>query len=244
MLTSLASSIAPVALHRDGKGFVRLRVGFDPARPVALGRGRQALITLWLAGVLADGVKQTPIWKAIAVAAPGSSDSVGAGGAFDPRDFSLDTAEIVFTWAAFALFFWAFTVLAAALSQRRATPLAAVVAPSLIPIALAYLLAHNLTQLLVVTPLAWSASGVSEAAMRFQIQDNIRHVMPAVIFFVQVTAIVVGHVVAVLMAHARLRQVEQDPSIAIRADLGWLMAMLVYTATSLWVIAQPIANTD
>jgi hypothetical protein len=44
------------------------------------------------------------------------------------------------------------------------------------------------------------------------------------------------------MAHARLRDNEPDGSLAVRADLGWLSAMLIYTATSLWVLAQPITN--
>ncbi|MFN2463075.1 MAG: hypothetical protein ABR573_04125 [Candidatus Dormibacteria bacterium] len=243
VLTTLASTIAPAALYRDGTGYVRLRVGFAPDRPVAAARGQQALITLWLAGVLADGVKQTPIWKAISAAAP-SSDSVSVSRGFDPRDFTLDTSEILFTWLAFALFFWAFTWLAATASRKSPRELASVVSPSLIPIALAYLLAHNLTQLLIVTPIMWTASSADATAMRFQVEENIRHVTPAVIFLVQVTAIVIGHVVAVVMAHARLRAVEKNPGSAIRADLGWLAAMLIYTATSLWVIAQPIANAD
>jgi len=44
------------------------------------------------------------------------------------------------------------------------------------------------------------------------------------------------------MAHARLRESEPVGNLAIRADLGWLSAMLIYTATSLWVLAQPITN--
>ena len=243
VLTTLASSIAPMSIYRDGKGFVRLRIGFNPARPIAPARGREALITLWLAGVLADGVKQTPVWKAVAQATASYTDNVAAPGTFDAGAVALDTAEILFTWLAFGAFFWAFTSLASALSGRHARDLAPVVAPSLIAIALAYLLAHNLTQLLIVTPLLWTGSNATTTEIQFLIQDNIRHVTPEVVFFVQVGAIVMGHVVAVLMANARLRALEPNPSVAIRADLGWLAAMLVYTATSLWVIAQPITNS-
>ena len=39
-----------------------------------------------------------------------------------------------------------------------------------------------------------------------------------------------------------MRVVQRDRRLAIRADLGWLSAMLIYTATSLWVLAQPITN--
>jgi hypothetical protein len=118
-----------------------------------------------------------------------------------------------------------------------------VVAPSLIPIALAYLLAHNLTQILVIGPLLFSASGTDVAIAAFQLQRNAQGLNPGLIFLVQVGAIVLGHVIAVAMAHARLRDTEPDGSLAIRADFGWLSAMLIYTATSLWVLAQPITNT-
>jgi hypothetical protein len=243
VLTTLASSIAPLSIGRDGKGFVRARLGFDPAMPIARATGREALITLWLAGVLADGVRQTPIWKVVSSAASSYTDSISQpNAAIDPGDLVLDSSEILFTWLAFAVFFWAFTLVAARLSRRSPRDLAHVVSPSLVPIALAYLLAHNLTQLLIVTPLMWTASSASLTTASFIIQDNIRHVAPSVVFYLQVTAIVLGHVVAVVMAHARLRQVEARAELAIRGDLGWLAAMLVYTATSLWVLAQPITN--
>ncbi|MHB8508510.1 MAG: hypothetical protein ACYDGR_07655 [Candidatus Dormibacteria bacterium] len=241
-LTSLASSIAPATLVRGDEGVVRLRMGFRPARALPEGPGRQALITLWLAGVLADGVRVTPIWKAVTASTQQFSDSVGQAGTVDLGSLIFDTAEIVFTWLAFSIFFWVFTYLAATLSRRDPRQLAPVVAPSLIPIALAYLLAHNLTQLVIVSPLIWTAGDASLTTVAFQIQDNIRGVNPAAIFFIQVGAIVAGHVVAVVMAHARLSKVEKNPAMAIRADLGWLAAMLLYTATSLWVLAQPITN--
>lgn len=241
-ITSMASTIAPVAVVRD-RGHVRLRIGFRAARRLPDGPGREALITLWLAGVLADGVRTTPIWRAVTDATQGFSDAMGAAGDINLGDLALDTVEIVFTWAAFLLFFIAFSYLAATLSRRLPREVARAVAPSLVPIALAYLLAHNLSQLLIVAPLAWAARDADTATAAVLIQQNIASVQPALVFGVQVAAIVLGHVVAVIMAHARINRLEPDPSLAIRADLGWLTAMLVYTATSLWVLAQPITNS-
>ena len=240
-LTTLAGTIAPVALRRDSEGFIRLQVGFRANRRVLSARGREALITLWLAGVLADGVRNTPIWSAVTDATHGLTDSLGQAGDINLGDVTLDTAEIVCTWIAFAAFFWLFTYVAAALSGRDPRKLAAVVSPSLIPIALAYLLAHNLTQLLIVAPLIFS-SPTDVGAAAEQIQRNVADVQPALVFAVQVAAIVLGHVLAVVIAHAGLAGVEKDRRRRFRADLGWLAAMLIYTATSLWVLAQPIAN--
>ncbi|MFN2465964.1 MAG: hypothetical protein ABR598_06835 [Candidatus Dormibacteria bacterium] len=239
-MTTLASTVAAVAMHRDERGFVRLRTGFHPARFLPEGRGREALITLWLAGVLADGVRVTPIWTFV-TDHTGFLNSLPQAGDVALGDLLLDTTEIFFTWLAFAIFFMVFTRLAAALSHRDPRQLATVVAPSLIPIALAYLLAHNLTQLIVLGPLVFTPHDA--AAAQRAVTLNTRSVTPSVVFWVQVLAIVAGHVLAVIMAHARLARVEKNPGLAIRADLGWLTAMVLYTSTSLWVLAQPITNS-
>jgi hypothetical protein len=71
------------------------------------------------------------------------------------------------------------------------------------------------------------------------------------VWWVQVVAIVLGHVIAVVMAHARISHdteggadsTMRSRDLALRADLGWLSAMLIYTATSLWILAQPITAT-
>ena len=238
-MTTLASTVAGVAMHRDEKGFVRLRLGFRPARFLPERPGREALITIWLAGVLADGVRVTPIWTFV-LDHTTAMTNFGSLGAVDLGDLTRDTAEILFTWLAFGIFFWAFTRLAAYLCQRDPKELARVVSPSLIPIALAYLFAHNLTQLIVVGPLVFSPANATLAS--FAINQNTHLITPSVVFWVQVTAIVLGHVMAVVMAHARLSRVEKNGAIAIRGDLGWLAAMVLYTGTSLWVLAQPITT--
>jgi hypothetical protein len=129
-ITALASTISPIAITRDEDGFVRLKLGFRPARFLPEGRGREALITLWLAGVLADGVRVTPIWRAVTSATQDFSASIGQVGTTDLGALLLDTTEIVATWIAFAAFFWTFAYLAARLVRRPLGEIAKVVAPS------------------------------------------------------------------------------------------------------------------
>src|ERR1700730_18543402 len=107
-ITALASTVAPLAIARDKDGFTRLHVGFRPSRFLPFGHGREALITLWLAGVLADGVRVTPIWRAVTSATQDFSSSIGQVGAINLGDLLLDTSEIAATWIAFGAFFWAF----------------------------------------------------------------------------------------------------------------------------------------
>jgi len=284
-MTALASTIALCALKRDASGRVHLIVGFNPARFLPAATGREALITLWLAGVLADGVRATPIWRVLILprVAP-SFESMGVVAGINSGPAAEITLEIVFTWIAFGLFFWVFVALATQLAryaaEKRGSPVslssrqvAAIVSPSLIPIALAYLFAHNLTQILVVGPLIISARNAPAAALGPLTFQEISHISPGLVWWTQVSAIVVGHVLAVVMAHARLNQAlpsaQAEPATAAAtrrgrqpryasvgalaarptrrlhdsaflADLGWLSAMVIYTATSLWILAQPI----
>jgi hypothetical protein len=156
--------------------------------------------------------------------------------------------------------------------RERIKKVATIVSPSLIPIAVAYLLAHNLTQLLVIGPLIVTARDAEVAQLGSLVQQQIHRLNPSWVWWVQVSAIVLGHVVAVVMAHARLAhglepssspspaagsrrspvpRVARAPEVrdgmggearaaVLLADLGWLSAMLIYTATSLWILAMPI----
>lgn len=282
-ITSLASTLAPCGMRRDSQGVVRFLVGFNPARFLPSGPGRQALITLWLAGVLADGVRATPIWRVLILPhTQAAFEQMGSLAGVDLGSASEITLEIVSTWIAFAVFFWVFVLVASVLSASTDTPLdraslhraAVIVSPSLIPIALAYLFAHNLTQILAIGPLIVTARDAPVSQLGLLVSQQVRHISPGTVWWLQVGAIVLGHVLAVTMAHARLTQamrpgaeIEVAPAAtrarrsrpaaaapaaeialpqrriydrAFRADLGWLSAMLIYTATSLWILAQPI----
>jgi len=54
--------------------------------------------------------------------------------------------------------------------------------------------------------------------------------------------IVLGHIVSVYTAHViSLRRI-LDRSLALRGQYPMLVLMVCYTATSLWIIAQPIVT--
>ena len=54
--------------------------------------------------------------------------------------------------------------------------------------------------------------------------------------------IVAVHVIAVFLANRRLRTHAPDPATARRAEYPWLVAMVAYTAFSLFLIAQPLTQ--
>jgi hypothetical protein len=55
-------------------------------------------------------------------------------------------------------------------------------------------------------------------------------------------AIVVGHVIAVYISHVTSLRGGPQHADALRGQLPIVLLMVAYTATSLWIIAQPIAG--
>ena len=56
-------------------------------------------------------------------------------------------------------------------------------------------------------------------------------------------AIVAVHIVAVVLAHRSLARVSATERTARRAEYPWIVAMVAYTALSLWLLAQPLAES-
>lgn len=118
---------------------------------------------------------------------------------------------------------------------------------TLVPIALAYHLAHYLTYLLVqsqlVVPLAsdpfglgWDLFGTADAGI------DINVLGARFAWFTAVVAIVVGHIVAVYLAHVVAMRRFTGRGAALRSQLPMMVLMVAYTVISLWILAQPIVE--
>ena len=69
------------------------------------------------------------------------------------------------------------------------------------------------------------------------------NVLPArVNWYVSLVVIVAVHVVAVVLAHRYLVRSAPDEASARRSEYPWLVAMVLYTAFSLVLIALPLAS--
>jgi hypothetical protein len=116
---------------------------------------------------------------------------------------------------------------------------------TLVPIAVAYHLSHYFSLLLTagqfVIPLAsdpfgwgWNLFGTA----RYKV--NLAIVSPYVFWYSAVTMIVLGHVIAVYLAHmAALRLFGRH---ALVGEVPMLLLMVAYTTLSLWILAQPIVG--
>ena len=119
---------------------------------------------------------------------------------------------------------------------------------TLVPIAVAYHLAHYLSFLLMaiqyLIPLASDPLGLG-----WDLFDTARYIIKIgvvdarTVWYVSVTAIVIGHIAAVCLAHAMALRVFKDNQAALRSQYPMLALMVAYTMVSLWIIAQPIVNS-
>ncbi len=215
-------------------------------RPFAVGLALQqrvsvataAFVVLALATVSFDGFQDTETWANLRanMLSFATSDVV-------------DTVALALAPALFAVVYLAFAWAIKTLSREEAGALevASVYVFSLVPIALAYNLAHFITLLLIqgqlIVPLAsdpfgfgWNIFGTADYRL------NLNIIGAKAVWFISLIAIVLGHVISVYLAHVISQRRSSSAADALRGQIPMLALMIIYTATSLWIIAQPIVG--
>jgi len=131
-------------------------------------------------------------------------------------------------------------------TTQRTFDLACRFAFSLIPIAIAYNMAHYLSllynQLLTYNKFlfdpfdqGWNLFGLAHPNVPFN-QMNVK-----VVWYSQIFLIIVGHIVAVYIAHRMALRAFPDKVQARRSQYPLLALMVVYTVGSLWIIGQAMS---
>lgn len=114
-------------------------------------------------------------------------------------------------------------------------------APSILPIAAGYHVAHYLTSFLIdgqhVVSLLSSLSGLGERHVTTGFLNRLDTVRA--IWLAQAGAVVLGHVIAILTAHALALRVFPDPRRATLSQLPLALFMVGYTVFGLWLLAAP-----
>ncbi len=118
---------------------------------------------------------------------------------------------------------------------------------SLLPIALAYHYAHFIGFLLIngqrfivlaSDPFGWGWNlfGTADAII------NIGILSPVFIWYFSISAIIIGHIAGVYLAHVQAIRLYPDRRSALFSQAPMLALMLCYTCASLWIISRPIAE--
>lgn len=221
--------LAPAEL-RSGKWYLRPpAAGLLGARPVSTSEA--SFVIVMLAIVTLDGLRETPLWAA--------GDALWT---------AATTAGLLALPLLFALVILGACALMTSLTGASAGELARLFVPTLLPIALAYHVAHYLSYLLVagqvVIPLAsdplgrgWDLFGTA----RYQVAVGI--VGARFAWYTSVAAIVAGHVLAMYVAHRLALARFRERRTARRSQYPLAALMVAYTMLSLWILAQPIVES-
>jgi hypothetical protein len=207
-----------------------LRVPFEPVA------SRVLFVLLLLVSINFDGLLATPQWQRFELRTYGTSThSIDA----------LRTLSLLVLVVIVLAVFLAFALGSARAGGVRSRPFAALAGllPSLVPIAYGYLIAHYLQYLLIhlqeLYPLVQNP-GYGNTDSGFQVHTG---VYPnSVGWYVSLSVIVIVHVIAVVLAHRHLAGKGADERATVRSEYPWLVAMVAYTAFSLFLIAQPLTQ--
>ena len=225
--------------------------GLITKRPCGL--SMMVFVLLMLSTVTFDGFKETPLHA-------GLLQWIASEPLFHPLMLKLhelgfdlvvvlDTVLLILSPVLFLLVYLGFSWLTKEVpdSELPVMEIAGYFVLSLVPIAIAYHLAHYLSYLLIagqlIIPLASDPFGVGWnlfGAAGYRIDIGI--VGAKFVWYTAVLAIIVGHVFAVGVAHFVALRVFDAPGAALKSQYPFLVLMIGYTMLSLWILSQPVVG--
>ncbi len=245
---------APLTATSDGKE-IRLRlpaVGLLEERHVSA--SMMMLVIALLATVTFDGILETPLWAYVDTAIIDAPDDSPLWTVFSFSEaaalrFGRSIGLLLFIALFSAVYFLTCKAMAAITGYDSTMRLASRFVFSLLPISIAYHIAHYFSYLFnggqLVIPLlsdpfgfGWDLFG--SAAYR----PDIGLVGPVLQWYVAVGAIIVGHVIAVFLAHIMALTTFGQRQVALRSQIPFVALMVGYTMVSLWILSQPIVETS
>jgi hypothetical protein len=249
VLMGIVGRFSPVEAERDESGaisVVYLRPwGVGLLKPSPRGWDRVFFVILMLSTLAFDGILATPAWQDFNITLEPIWLPMGPLGFFFVRTLGLTLLAL-----AFLLIFIAFIELVIYFGNRKVdlVTTATGFAFTLVPIALVYNAAHNysyvVVQSQVLIPLLndplhmgwhlWPAVA--------GLQPSFALAQASTIWFAQIVLIVLGHVIAVYLSHLRAGERFRTAQRALLSQYPMLVLMVMYTMTSLLILAQPTTN--
>jgi hypothetical protein len=233
----LLSRIAPFGRRDDGQLVVRVPLsGLSVRDPTP---GTIAFVAVMLGSTFFDGFSRTSIWQnryyqvqVDLLDRPSLADLVGqlmsVGGLL---------ASVAFIALAFRL------AVRGTEEIAGSENLAPEFIDSLIPITLVYVIAHYFSLLIYQGEVGvrllsdpwgrgWDIFGTHD------FQPNFTFLTPHTIWYVQVAALIIGHVAGLAVAHDRAVGLFRTPRMALWTQYPMLVLMVLYTVGGLWVLSQ------
>jgi hypothetical protein len=238
----LLSRLAPVARRGDGR--LVLRPPVVGATGLAPRAGTAALLLTGIGATAFDGAKEGPLFNDVVGELQNTFNGLGAslGLALELGflvGLAISLAVVAAIWTAGVL---GMPREGLRLSRRQ---LSDRFAHTLIPIAAAYLVAHYFSMLAYDGQLLWILAndplgdgsdlfGGAGSGIEYSV------VSATGIWYVQIGALVVGHVAALVLAHDRALVVYGSPRAAARSQLVMLAVMVLFTVLGLWLLSAAL----
>ena len=207
-------------------------------------RGNVAFVIAMLSVVLFDGLHSSQVWLAFEHL---------WGPYFDSNGYTLGFLGVVLVWGGFYIFFLVACFLVPQTISANARDkfsftlyISEKFAPTLIPIALAYHLAHNFSSLIIQGQSAFIlvSDPLDQGLDLFRTANfypNISIVNAETVWYVALSSIVIGHMISILLAHLVALREFQSSVEASKACLPLTILMVLFTAVSLIILAEPLA---
>jgi hypothetical protein len=209
------------------------------------GAGTAALLAVMIGSVTFDGAGEAPIWTGIS---PDMTSFFGDLGLSPQPAFELTfliglIVAILFVAGLYRLGILGARSVGGGFSAER---LSRAFVHSLVPIALAYVMAHYLTYLLfrgqAIVFLASDPLGDgSDLFGTASTQIDYGVIGSTATWYWQVAFVVVGHAAGLTLAHDRALALYDDVKLAVRSQYWMLAVMVAFTSLALWLLSQ--ANT-
>jgi hypothetical protein len=244
VLFSILRRFAPLDV-RNGRVYLR-PMGAGLLDRMDAGWDWVAFVILMLSTLAFDAILTTSVWDAVVrVTAPEWSVLGSLFGLHLLQGLSFVALTLVFL-GAFVLCME--LVVYFATIQVDSLSTATVFALTLVPIAFVYNAAHNYASLVVqsqaVIPLLADPFGLGWHLLPTGgYQPSMLLAASALVWYVQVVLIVTGHVIAMYLAHLRAGERFRAAQSVLLSQYPILVLMVVYTMTSLWILAQPITKS-
>lgn len=187
-----------------------------------------------------DNLRETETWASMrsSLGLPGIGVAPGA-------DMAVDTIALAILGLPFFFTFRLVVRRSARILGVGYSVLAPLLAWSLAPIAIVYVLAHN-AALFLFTLRVWPATLLDPLALGWfsgLTPLSGYEPSPASVWFLEVSLVVAGHVVGVFVAHRLAQRFERSHGTTIRSQIPMTLLMTLYTVGTLWLLSLAVVTS-
>ncbi len=225
ILFGFAGRVAPFEITDTGIRRKGTLAGLDRPDPMPL--GLYACVFLLLGATTLDNARETVEWNSF----------VSSIGLSEVPSLVVDSFALVLFAGLFLMPFLACIAIArrwwSDVSLQRGSRL---LAWSLVPIGIAYLLAHNMPLLISGLPQL-----ISQMGEEFGLDLFGRYIpSPKLVWFLEIGLIVGGHVIGVLAAHRSALRLAPSHAAAVKSHTVLTLLMSAFTIATLWLLSLPL----